>query len=303
MKIKILPITLLLLAPLSVAAQDVIGEESGIGMLFSGIVRDPVSLATGGAAAISDGNGAYASFCNPTANMTGERLQAGVSYMKRLPYEATVSRGINTGVSFRFNKVFGATLGFASDWSPAYDITDAYGNKTGQSFSPRNTVINGGFSVWILEKIDLGANLRYMNQSLNPGFKGNALSSDIFAAYTLKDFRFTAGVSNIKLSGEERLPSSATAGIRYSHLFGLHRIAAYGEFDRYFKTASRGSLGASYTFRDLVTVRTGYCLCGNNAPYSSFFSAGLGLKFRFVCLDAAFLPKDGSFCIGVRVVL
>ena len=35
----------------------------------------------------------------------------------------------------------------------------------------------------------------------------------------------------------------------------------------------------------------------------SRFSTRSGLKFSFLCLDTAFLPEDGTFCVGVRVVL
>lgn len=304
MKARILSISLLLLAPLTAAAQDVIGEESGPGMLFSKITRDPVSLALGGTNAVPDGSSAYSAFSNPTAMwMTDGKFQAGVSYMKNLPHEATPDRGVSVGTSFKFNSIFAAALGFSSGWSPSYEILDIEGNRTGRSFSPKNTILCGSFSARIVEMVTVGANIRYMSQSLTPDFKEGALASDVSASFTLKDFYVTAGVSNIKLTGNESIPSTATVAVRYAHSFGFHRISATGEFDQYFYGASQGGLGASYTYRNFVTVRTGYCLCGNNAPFPSRFSAGLGLKFRFLCLDAAFLPEDGSFCVGVRVDL
>lgn len=304
MKLRIITFSFLLLAPFITGAQDKIENDGGPGMLFSGIIRDPISLAMGGAAAVPDGSSAYAAFNNPTSMwMKEDRFQAGISYMKNLPHEATVGRGMNVGASFKFNKVFAAALGFSSGWSPSYDILDINGDRTGRSFSPKNTIVCGGFSARIVGEFTIGANVRYLSQSLSPDFKEGALASDVFASFKLKDFFFTAGVSNLKLAGKDPLPSTATLAVRYSRSFGLHRISASGEFDQYFNGASQGSLGASYTYRDFVTVRTGYRLCGNNAPYPSRFSAGLGLKFRFLCLDAAFLPEDGSFSVGVRVVL
>lgn len=304
MKFRIITLNFLLLAPFIAGAQDKIENNGSPGMLFSGIIRDPVSLAMGGTAAVPDGSSAYAAFSNPTAMwMTEGGFQGGASYMKTLPHEATVGRGMNVGASFKFNKVFAAALSFSSGWSPSYDILDINGDRTGRNFSPKNTIVCGGFSARIVGEFTIGANVRYLSQSLSPDFKEGALASDVFASFKLKDFFFTAGVSNLKLSGKDSLPSTATAAVRYSHSFGLHRISATGEFDQFFKGASQGNFGASYTYRNFVTVRAGYCLCGNKAPFPSHFSGGLGLKFGFLCLDAAFLPEDGSFCVGMRVLL
>ena len=94
------------------------------------------------------------------------------------------------------------------------------------------------------------------------------------------------------------LASSATFAAGYSNVFGDHGIEAECDFDYYFSgkkySASAPvsiSLGAAYTYHDIVTVRGGY---HNGGLMGNYGSVGLGLKFFGVRLDAAYLLADKS---------
>ena len=104
-----------------------------------------------------------------------------------------------------------------------------------------------------------------------------------------------AGVSSLgnkttSLSGEKySLPSSFDLGIGYQlNLHEHHAIRFIADADYFFSRKFAASAGLSYTWNSMLTVRCGYHY-GGKSVVPSYASAGLGVKFFGISLDAAYI--------------
>ena len=78
----------------------------------------------------------------------------------------------------------------------AYDIYDAGGTVTG-SFAPSEMQANVGLGWRFMPWLYLGANVRYLSNTLSEGHSYGAVSSDIFVMSRISDFSLALGVSSL----------------------------------------------------------------------------------------------------------
>ncbi len=96
----------------------------------------------------------------------------------------------------------------------------------------------------------------------------------------------------------------AKLGVGYTRAFDKHALSATAETDILFAGAVMAGAGIEYSFRDLLFVRGGYHYgAPHKAVVPSYGSAGLGVKFFGISLDAAYLFGSeilkNSFCVSL----
>lgn len=283
--------------------------QGGEAMRFSAIVRDPAKAAMGFAGKAYLSSTAWASFSNPAAVAASEnKFDAGAAYGIFAP-KGTKHSGVVAGVSYKPKKL-GVTAGFLNQKGASYDvIEDNSGNSTG-SFSPSQMQLNFGLAYSISKKISAGAAVKYMSEKIAKDATYNAVWADLFAMYVSGPLRAAAGLSNLggKVEGANgtayKLPSALSLGAGYCSSFAeAHTVNALLDVDWFFTGAITAALGAEYSYNDLAFVRAGYHFGCSKAIVPSFFSLGLGVKFKDARLDAAYLLGNenlsGTFSVGL----
>lgn len=234
---------------------------------------NPSSLAMGGT---SVGSAATVPFMDC-------RFAAGVSYLDYLPkYDECKYFG-------------GGAAGRLGNLGLSLDFTRGSGEPAfGDSFSPYRLLADAGISYKFVDFLSVGVNAKYAKEQLLDDYGISSTAADIFLAGKVRGFAYEAGVSNLgpavkSDTGSWSLPSAFTvAGSYVNVVSGLHRLEAKFKIDYYFSGCSGVSAGAQYGFADLVFVRGGYHY-GGETIIPSYASAGLGLKFFNVTLDAVCL--------------
>lgn len=277
----------------------VLAAPGGEAMPFSRVVRDPVSAAMGGTGVVSTSASSYASFRNAAAIPYAENtLDVAVGYMNWQPSASPV-QDINAGAAWNIAGKFGVALGFSYGICEKYDITDASGKANG-TFSPSQTQVNLGLAWKFLPFLSLGANVKYLGNTLAEGQSYGAVASDIFLMTKVAGLKAAVGVSSlgskVKSASGARfsLPASATLGLGYGIGTGKkHAAEVLVDADYYFSGALSASAGASYTYNDLVSVRAGYRY-GGDSVIPSYASVGAGVEFLGIRIDAAYLIATGN---------
>ena len=301
---KALYILLLSLVPLSATAQD--GTEV---FPFTRIERDPAAAGMAGAGfALTDGT-AYATFRNPAAIVMGEStFQVGAAYQKWAP-NLTGDNQINAGASVKIGKRFGLAAGFARDLGAEYTYTVEGGKPSGVTAKPRNTMMSLGLAAGIGDQVGLGANVHYYMERLDNGKPKGVVAADAYAMYRFGGATVAAGVTALGGKVEARmggkkytLPASAKLAAAYTLDLDKHVLTGAADFDYFFSGAMAAAVGLSYGFNDMVFVRGGYH-AGIRSVVPSYASAGLGVRFAGVSLDAAFLTASkeigNTFTVGL----
>lgn len=282
----------------------------GEAMPFTRVVRDPVAAAIGGTGVVSTSASAFASFRNAAAIPYAENtLDVAAGYMNWQPSASPV-QDINAGASWNIAGKFGIALGLSYGLCEKYDIMDASGTAVG-SFSPSQVQANLGMAWRFLPFLSLGANVKYLGNSLAEGKSYGAVASDIFFMTKVAGLRAAVGVSSLgskvkSASGAGfSLPASTTLGLGYGIGIGKkHAAEVLVDADYYFSGAFSASAGAAYTYNDLVSVRAGYRY-GGKSVIPSFVSVGAGVKFWGVHIDVAYIiaagtsPLRNTFAVGL----
>ncbi len=255
---------------------------------------DPVILAKGGAGLVETGSVSHAAFTNAAVIPFSESsLDASAGYMMWQPSYAN-SNVISVGAAYNVNNKFGVAAGLYYGMNPEYTIANASG-APGETFKPSDMHAAVGLSYRFLDFMSVGINVGYATSSLAEEQSYGAVSADAFVMAKFSGLKVTAGVSNMLGSVESAggakfsLPASAALGAGYETVFGeVHGIEANLDVDYFFEGGLAASVGAGYTFNDLVSVRAGYRY-GGESPIPSFASVGLGGKFMGIKLDLAYL--------------
>ena len=271
---------------------------------------NPVTAGTGGAHVVSTELIAYASFSNAAAIPFSDRtFDVAAGYGMWYPSSSTVNN-VSAGAAWNLKGKLGFAAGFSYGICQEYEIMNASGQAAG-SFSPSEIQANIGLAWRFLPFISVGADVKYLGNTLAEGQSYSTVSSDIFLMSEFSSFRAAIGVSSLgskvrSASGESfSLPASATLGLGYGDVFGQrHGVEVLVDADCYFSGAFSAAAGASYTYNDMVSVRAGYRY-GGDSVIPSFASVGAGVKLFGVRLDAAYLiasgdsPLKNTFCIGI----
>lgn len=311
MKINKLIYTLALC--LSVPALNISAKDTEA-LPFIRIVRDPASGAMGFAGVASSSSIAYSSFNNPAMipffDNTGD---IAFSYQNWAP-DGVKSSNFNLGAGF---KLFDGRLGFgfggAFQNGEKYDTFNEAGVMTG-SYTPNDMQINLGASSLITKELSFGINLRYAKQSLSPDNASyETVATDMFLAYRLNEFNFTAGLSSLGSSVKSAydedftIPTSATLGAEWHRTLAKeHGIKAVADFDYFFSDNVTAGLGAQYSWKDMIFIRAGYHFGSNKAVLPSFLTLGGGIKLKRIRLDAAWLTGNdaikNSLSLGLGIM-
>ena len=303
---KTLSYIFLLFAPMVIATAAPQNEA----LPFTRITRDPVSLAMGGTSVTRTSGMSYASFSNAAAIPFSDRtFDVAAGYGMWYPSSSTVNN-VSAGAAWNLKGKLGFAAGFSYGICQEYEIMNASGQAAG-SFSPSEIQANIGLAWRFLPFISVGADVKYLGNTLAEGQSYSAVSSDIFLMSEFSSFRAAIGVSSLgskvrSASGESfSLPASATLGLGYGDVFGQrHGVEVLVDADCYFSGAFSAAAGASYTYNGMVSVRAGYRY-GGDSVIPSFASVGAGVKLFGVRLDAAYLiasgdsPLKNTFCIGI----
>ena len=182
------------------------------------------------------------------------------------------------------------------------------------SYTPNDMQINLGASSLITKELSFGINLRYAKQSLShDNASYETVATDMFLAYRLNEFNFTAGLSSlgssVKSASDEdfTIPTSATLGAEWHRtLTKEHGIKAVADFDYFFSDNVTAGLGAQYSWKDMIFIRTGYHFGSNKAVLPSFLTLGGGIKLKRIRLDAAWLTGNdaikNSLSLGLGIM-
>ncbi|MBR3562341.1 MAG: hypothetical protein IKN93_00765 [Bacteroidales bacterium] len=182
---------------------------------------------------------------------------------------------------------------------------------TGEKFAPSEIMVNAGASYVVIDALAVGVNVKYGKEQLLANYANSAVAFDVFAAASFAGFEIAAGASALggkvksESSGDFSLPAAVTLGAGYSAEFGeVHAVTARVKADRYFSGPLAAGLGVEYGYSDLVFARAGYHY-GGDSIIPSFASAGLGLHYGNLNLDAAYLFASdilgGTFSVSAGV--
>ncbi len=271
---------------------------------------DPVILAKGGAGLTETGSISHAAFTNAAAiPFSNSSLDVTAGYMMFQP-SAVRSDVISAGVAYNLNNKIGFAAGFYYGMNPEFGIINANGLESG-TFKPSDLHAAVGVSYRFLDFMSVGVNFGYARSSLMEKVSYGTVAADAFVMAKFKGVKLAAGVSNILGSIESangikfRLPASAALGAGYDINFAeRHVLEASLDLDYFFSGELAASVGAGYTFNDLISIRAGYRY-GGDSVIPSYASIGAGVKVIGIKLDVAYLiagtdsPMKNTLAVGV----
>lgn len=270
------------------------GIAFGQALPFVAAETDALSLGKAGTDLVETGSIANSAFSNPASIVFAQqKLDAYAGYTMWQP-SSVGSNMMNFGAAYNLNNKFGFAFGLMYGMNPSYDITDASGAIKGQ-YNPSDMRINAAFAYRLLPALSLGTSVGYASSNLAEGHSYGTLTADIFLLSEFSDFKLAAGVSNlgggIKAASGDKfgLPTSIALGAGYAKGFAeVHRIEAALDVDYFLSGGLAASIGAGYTFNNLVSLRAGYHY-GGESVIPSYASVGAGVSFAGVRLDLAYL--------------
>ena len=262
-------------------------------MPFSRMEQSVSRLSRGGAG-LTDSEDAFAPFSNAAAMpYSVSTMNAGVSYLRLRPGTAAENR-TSVGAVFKIGKSFGIGGGAAYGKSSPYETADESGDVSG-TFRPSDLQLNIGAGWRFLQFLSIGADLKYFRSTVANGISYGTVATDIFLMSQWRGLSIAAGVSTLggKVKSESgdsfSLPASFDFGLGYDLSFGKrHAVDFCADLNCFFSGKTAVSAGFGYTWNSMLTVRCGYRY-GGRSVVPSYASAGLGVRFFGVSLDAAWL--------------
>jgi len=247
------------------------------------------------------------SFLSP--DLATHRMDASVSFGKWTPQTLNYS-ALQAGVFLALNDNFGLRLDYRNNLFSEMELIDANGNVTGTA-KPGEQRIRAGVSLRLAETFYLDVDGKYLMADM-AGKKASAFAGDLGFSYH-KD-AFTLGLKGADLgskysfgSSPWSLPMRVLAGGSYDlapaegHALTLAADLGYIIPTEY--SCFTASAGLRYAFKDMVYARAGYHFSSAVAP--RFASFGLGIAFKGIGLDAAYLlgAADNAWTVTLRVAL
>lgn len=228
-----------------------------------------------------------------TPDLAMHSIAADVSFGKWEPQQLNYS-ALQAGGFMALNDRFGFRLDYRNNMFPAITQIDENGNEKG-TFKPGEQRILAGISFRLGENLFFDVNGKYLMADL-AGKKASAFAGDVAFNY-VKD-GLTLGVKGADLGtkyifgpASYSLPMRVVAGGSYrlapagKHSLTLGADLGYILPQEY--KAFTAAAGVEYAFNQLVFARAGYHFSSAVAP--RFASFGLGLNFKGIGLDAAYL--------------
>lgn len=279
------------LFPLAAAAQNPVSEA----LPFTQLDFSPASIGMGGTKVSSVA----------TVPLSGIELAGGLSYQSYLPAISPTSY-FGGGIAGTFEDL-GYSLSFVRGTGEKVfvldDIVDHY--------DPAEMLVSAGLSYVFLDFLSLGVNVYYGKEQTMANHFNSAFAADVFVAGKLGGLDFAAGANALgqkvksENTGDFSLPSALTLAAGYAYeLMEDHLLTARAKVDSYFSGALAAGAGVEYCWSGMLSARAGYHY-GGDSIIPSYASAGLGLRYSGITLDAAYLFASdvlgGSFAISAGV--
>lgn len=227
----------------------------------------------------------YTGYGNPTASNIG--FASGLKFSEKLAIGLTASH-----------------IGHSE-----YEISSETGTSKG-AFTPYDLKLGVGTGLKITEKFSAGLSLFCLNETITENFKLNAISADLLVSVQFNNILVSGGLKSFGTPVKDSegtafgLPSSIFIGALYGNDLGeTGKIKASVDADYYLEGGLGASLGAAYTWKDMLSVRAG-ARYGGQTVIPSGVSAGLGFKFSGISIDAAYMVglgkiKANTVCVNL----
>ncbi len=286
---KIILIYILVLLPIIVSAQNEGSANTGLAFLKTGISARAIAM---GDAYSSISEDATSILYNPALINLGEN-------------NVTISHNISLvdftssfmGTKFVFNK-FGIGVGVLRAGVDDIEVRTGPGSPL-EKFNSQDITINFGISYNVYENISVGLASKFIYEKIYVD-DASGFGFDIGTIYKKDMFSFSFVLANIGSMNEMRsarikLPTLARFGgsYKYSHK-DFNFIGAIEGF----KVLEGGKFhihsGLEAGYKETFFIRVGFQTNYENKN----FSAGLGIKYKGIVLDYAFIPYSHSFGTG-----
>ena len=256
------------------------------------IDTDPKAVSLGFVDIVSD-NVESSVFANP-AMMSFFDFKAAISlsYGYWQPNTFKEHRPAISG-SYRITDRWSVAIGLANGVGMSYDMYDDSGQFLG-AYNPKNINLKTGASYKILPYLSIGLNVGFVDSVLSSQYNNMGVLTDAFITSSLSDFKIAVGARNLGIAWDNagtiinELPFTISAGASYSRLFkDNHNVGIYTQYDITDTDAMSTSIGASYSYRRLLSLRAGGRLGAGKIP--SLISAGIGLAINPVEINLAYV--------------
>lgn len=248
-----------------------------------------------GGATVARPSGAFALEDNVAGmSLIDGRMAAGVSFGMWQP-EYAFDKIVGAGASVKVTRHFALALGFKYFMQPSYEImTEGGAASRDGMFTPKEYNVALGASYSILDCLSFGAAARIARSSLAPSASATVFGADLGVYFRMRGISAGLSVNNLGTKvkyGEISYsqPMMAKLGAGYECAFGSSSLGVSAETDVLFSGAVMAGAGAEYSFRKLLFVRAGYHYGDAAKAVPSYASAGLGVKFFGVSIDASYL--------------
>lgn len=231
----------------------------------------------------------FAAMDNASAmSLSDSRFSVGAAYNLWGP-ESVGSNVADAGAAFRLGDKFALGFGGRLYSSKELAVTNLNG-ATIDTFTPKDIIGNLALSYKVFDALSIGVATKYISSSIGPDLSGTAFGADVSVSYALGGLYASAALCNLG-SGisygntSYSMPMIAKAGAAYK----WNALTVSGEADYLFDGTFAASAGAEYGIAGIAFLRAGYHYGTQDKGLPSFASAGLGLKFAGVELNAAYL--------------
>lgn len=221
-------------------------------------------------------------------SLSVNRFSAGAAYNLWGP-KSIGSNVVDAGAAFRLGDKF--TLGFGGRLysSKELAVTNLNG-ATIDTFTPKDIIGNLALSYKVFDALSIGVAAKYISSSIGPDLSGTAFGADVSVSYARRSLGVSAALCNLGTAvsyggSGYSLPMLAKAGAAYK----WNALTVSVEADYLFDGTFAASAGAEYGIAGIAFLRAGYHYGTQDKGLPSFASAGLGLKFAGMELNAAYL--------------
>ncbi len=248
----------------------------------------PESLALAGST-LARPAGVFAATDNASAiSLSDKSFALGASYNLWAPQNVGSSVA-DASAFFRISERFAFGLGGRFYSSKEMAATNLNG-ATIDTFTPKDIIGNLALSYRVLDGLSIGVTGKYVSSSIAPDLSGTAFGADVSVSCAHGPFSASAALCNLGSavsygSSSYSLPMLAKAGAAFS----LKGLTVSAEADYLFDGAFAASLGAEFGLAKIAFLRAGYHYGSSEKGLPTFASAGIGLKFAGVELNAAYL--------------
>ena len=277
---------------------------------FLTVSPDSYSLSLGGTGVISPAS-AFAIYNNNAATALSPFKGAfAASYTMWQP-TTTDNQLMSLSGFIKMGKRSAISLGSRLFLYPAYDLSNPQGSVTG-AFNPRELSVDLGYAYNISGSFSAAATVHYISSKMGPQAAGSAFAADLGLMYQPGNLSLGLTATNLgsKIDygyGPYSLPAQIKLGAAYcfslqeKHLLTATVQAGY----LIVNSGITAGIGLEYSYNNLISLRVGGHYGDPEKGIPSHLSAGLGLNFKGLTLNAAYLlaqknsPLANSLSVGL----